>query len=189
MNMTETHAYDGKLRKDMSIELSDELLNITEISLESKCLVFIQLKKILEKRNNFKNNAVKYFDAIANDCKGNRSNNYDASNNLYADDLLYICAKHLLNTLNSGDILDILIVQLQEISLGSCPQGRTHRLLQIVNIIIDFRNIDINQNSEIENDFLYSSTETSINLLKDWKRIDWSSKLNFESSLENKENL
>ncbi len=54
--------------------------------------------------------------------------NYDPTNNLSADDLLSILWKYRENP----DFLKELEIQLLDMQTGFCPQGRTHRLYQLV---------------------------------------------------------
>ena len=56
--------------------------------------------------------------------------NYDPTNKLSGDDLLYLVALRLSR--NYEDFLPMLIVQLEDLSTGSCPQGVSHRLFQIL---------------------------------------------------------
>lgn len=90
---------------------------------------FSQLRLELSKRLNQHNqSALTYFDLIVND--GHNHQNFDQTNNIYADDLLYLLS------INIESIpWEYFIEQLLDISTGSCPQGRTIRLFQIINTI------------------------------------------------------
>lgn len=54
--------------------------------------------------------------------------NYDATNKISADDLLYLTSYH------TGDENFIILIneQLENMASGFCAQGRTHRLFQVI---------------------------------------------------------
>jgi hypothetical protein len=54
--------------------------------------------------------------------------NYDNSNKINGDELLYMCLNHIDNE----DFIKNLNIQLEDMSNGLCPQGRTHRLYQLL---------------------------------------------------------
>lgn len=54
--------------------------------------------------------------------------NYDPSNQISADDLISLCFCHRDNS----DFLSMLELQLIDMRTGFCPQGRTHRLFQLL---------------------------------------------------------
>lgn len=60
--------------------------------------------------------------------------NYDYSNNISADDLLNFI--YLYETENVDELLDMLCIQFNEMISGLCPQGRTHRLFQVVILLL-----------------------------------------------------
>jgi len=66
------------------------------------------------------------------------SQNYDRANDLYADDLLYVCYLVFVDIQKMGDsevkqsFLNALDLQLTDMSTGMCPQGRCTRLLQLL---------------------------------------------------------
>lgn len=62
---------------------------------------------------------------------GSESSNYDSVNHLSAISLLAEIAD-CLETQQDSDIVRVLESQLEDMSTGSCPQGRTIRLYQIV---------------------------------------------------------
>ena len=67
--------------------------------------------------------------------RGFESPNYDPSNKLWAEDVLYLCYEiHRGDSLNGreSDLLQILAEQLHDMSTGACPPGRTTRLFQVV---------------------------------------------------------
>ncbi|MEO6068782.1 MAG: hypothetical protein ABIQ41_12480 [Gemmatimonadales bacterium] len=111
------HAYDGKL--------SLTLLPIIELTLEEKRLRGLELIEAVKTKNinpiaiSFLRRIVKAIGTAANK---------DNSNNLCADDLICLCWYHRENS----DFLAELEIQLLDMRTGFCPQGRTHRLFQIL---------------------------------------------------------
>jgi methyltransferase-like protein len=59
-------------------------------------------------------------------------NVYDPSNKIYVFDLLYIVEDLCRKYEDCSDIIKVLVEQLEDMSTGLCPQGRTTRLYQIV---------------------------------------------------------
>lgn len=112
--MLSTHHYDGKLPIG---DLRQELERISTIDWETKRQAFISMESKLSPK------ALKYFRLIVNE--GHCNGNYDASHKWYADDLLYRCYEVLTD-------YDLLNIQLEEIRGGTCAQGRTHRLFQVL---------------------------------------------------------
>ncbi len=58
--------------------------------------------------------------------------NHDPTNDLYIDEVLYLCYKIVINSPADSGVLLVLGEQLQDIQTGWCSQGRIYRLLQIV---------------------------------------------------------
>jgi len=110
-NPTDTHFYDGQL---ISIKFPD-------VNIEDKREAFEQFRSKLTSVA-----AQKCVDLILKDTE----RNYDHTNTMYADDLLY----HILENNNdeSSCIFDLLQEQLADVVMsGQCPQGRVIRLYQI----------------------------------------------------------
>ena len=63
--------------------------------------------------------------------------NYDPTNELYAEDLLYLCYE-LCIKVKEPDFDAVFIDKLNEMNTGMCPQGRTHRLLEVVMTFQEF---------------------------------------------------
>lgn len=62
-----------------------------------------------------------------------KSSNYDVTNDLIADDILYECA---LLADEKNDVMKVLEQQLSEMSSGACPQGRCVRLFQVLDAFV-----------------------------------------------------
>jgi len=64
------------------------------------------------------------------------SGNYDSANDLYADDLLYVCylvlGRITKDEAVKSSFLSTLDLQLKDMSTGMCAQGRCTRLLQLL---------------------------------------------------------
>lgn len=120
MNMLNTHTYDYNLPQ---LNFSPENYQVKSIEIYNK------LRDELSKKLNTSSQiALIFFDYIVN--AGHTSPNFDHTNNIYADDLLYMIAIQI-------DMIpwDYFIEQLLDMASGFCPQGRVARLLQIVNCI------------------------------------------------------
>ena len=58
--------------------------------------------------------------------------NWDSSNELFADDLLFLSSEMVLDPrYDQFDILHILNLQFTEMATGMCPQGRATRMWQL----------------------------------------------------------
>lgn len=112
-----THTYDGNLAiTDLS------LLNIVKCwTQEQKSKCGSELIQHLSNRQ-----ALVYLQTIV--ASIGTSANIDPSNNLVADDL--ICLAWLLR--NNNSFITELEIQLLDMATGFCPQGRTHRLFQVL---------------------------------------------------------
>ena len=135
--MLNVHYYDGQLSAS-KLEIDQLIDDFSKLGGEEKVAAFISLKDKLSSYPTFSINARKNLDTIISDFSRygrNNGPNYDKVNNLYADDLLLICHKMSEKCEDSHtceNILSILIFQLDEMSSGMCPQGRTNRLLQVI---------------------------------------------------------
>lgn len=125
-----THHYDGilcNLRHLIQSDL-DRVANI------EKSTAFEDLTKIVGSENP-PPPAVTWLNAIVQ-CyltHGRGGENYDSANNMYACDLLYIVYERIVRKDDmSPRYLEELILQLQDMQTGPCPQGRTTRLFQIL---------------------------------------------------------
>lgn len=108
MDKNNTHYYDEKI--DITL-----IPNTPKATIDN--LIFSQT------RQKIKN--VKYYDLMLN----NDPANYDPINKLHALDLLYIVCEI---SLKNPEILELLEEQLNDMTTGFCPQGRTIRLYQII---------------------------------------------------------
>lgn len=113
-----THSYDGKI---IPTNLKEKLETASFLSLEEK-------KRRGEALLNyaFSENARHYLQGIIDDIS--RPQNYDPTNQLRADDLLCLCYEFRQNE----DFNKELEIQLLDMKTGFCPQGRTHRLYQLL---------------------------------------------------------
>ena len=119
-----THYYDGKL----DLKLLPELDNVKNLSKEDKLIKTDNLLKSISDPI-----SVKFLKRIINDF--GKSSNKDPTNNLIADDLVCLCEAHK----NNKDFIESLEFQLKDMQTGFCPQGRTHRLFQL---LIAFSSVD-----------------------------------------------
>lgn len=120
-----THYYDGQLQNS-TLEM---LLNpIHDLSRNSKAYAFNQLKNKLKQIHAFDHESCRNYNIVVNDFHTQNHKNYDHTNNLWADDLLYLLSEYVVRF---PDLLDLLALQFKEMTGGLCPQGRTHRLYQL----------------------------------------------------------
>ncbi len=147
MGKLDTHSYDGKLidrlknHRDTlkegislgkSISLEEGISLPSEVSLtENKIKAFDLLKeKINNTDHNLKATAMTAIDLIKNNI--GTGSNVDPTNNLIADQILYILINKIKGSVSFDDISDVFITQLSDIiTSGQCAQGRTTRLIQI----------------------------------------------------------
>lgn len=123
------HIFDGELLESKLL-LSSYLESAAEVLSEDKIITFERLRTFIQP-----NGANVNFDTIVNDFKihgHNQGSNYDQSNGLYADDLLYLCAVIMQNLDDKDELILIINQQLMDMMGGICAQGCTHRLFQII---------------------------------------------------------
>ena len=129
MDKLNTHHYDGALNKvvscDATREEKEEMFNRLIQDLLVNHLII----------NNQRSTAIRAVSIITSGIQ--KPENYDSTNGLYADNVLYhICCK--LQEKQDLDILKCLSEQLSDIiTSGSCPQGRVIRLVQVLDSIND----------------------------------------------------
>jgi hypothetical protein len=137
---TNTHDYDGVLAVCQNfihtiIAKVKDIDNITKLGVVQKFSVDILKVEIPEKTPM----SITYFNVILNSW-GTQSN-YDSTNDLHADNLLYICALiwNKISVENCDILVDfakVFFVQCEDIKTGPCPQGRVARLWQVVHAFL-----------------------------------------------------
>ena len=118
----EVHSYDGALlsQKDKLVKLS----TIEKMSMEEKMNAVLEIKKKLTVKGISPSGMANLHSIISHiGC----SPNYDPTNKVRAEDLLI----YLGDFIDTEDYAVLINTQLEEISLGPCPQGRCTRLFQI----------------------------------------------------------
>ena len=115
--MTDTHIYDGQIDR----QLLPMLEVVKDLPIEEKKNRGLQ---IMEHVNN--EIAQRFLMGIIDSME--TPANYDPTNNLNADDLICLCWELRQNE----SFIENLIIQLIDMGTGFCPQGRTHRLFQIL---------------------------------------------------------
>ena len=119
-----THSYDKCLSNELMEKIKPMVLESSIIIKKDKLRYFEELRRKII--NNVI--ALKYYDKMIYDYIEDNNNNYDPINNLDTIDLLYIVYKFSID----NDIISLLIEQLKDMQTGFCPQGRTIRLIQII---------------------------------------------------------
>lgn len=121
MAKTDTHTYDGQLKP----ELIPELAIVATFPLNQKKQCGAELiQQFISKPSN--PTALNFLKQIVQ-AMGTKAN-IDPSNGLIADDLICLCWKFK----DDSKFLLELEIQLIDMATGFCPQGRTHRLFQIL---------------------------------------------------------
>jgi len=115
-HLLNTHTYDGKLDGDFIKYIQNVSTSADEIITCGNEF----LKRITEPT------AQKYLTSIIEGV--NTASNYDPSNNIRAENILYL----LYQFIDNKDCLETLETQLIDMATGACPQGRTHRLFQVL---------------------------------------------------------
>lgn len=138
-SLLQTHTYDGKL-KNVKQVLQSDISRVSQISKREKLQAFVNLRLNLTLYKEFTPKVKRCFDTIYNTFSQSgrvkTSRNYDCTNDVYADDLLFLCYEKVFVEKDS-DFARMLILQLEDMNTGLCPQGRTTRLLQILLIFKD----------------------------------------------------
>ncbi len=128
MSQLDTHFYDGRLN-ELKQSILPDLLRIGALSSEEKIKAFNVLRSHLPATIHRNLNVI--IDEFIR--TGHAHNqNYDPTNDLYADDLLYLCCEIAEEWDWDPQVLTMMGTQLLEMSGGFCAQGRTHRLFQVV---------------------------------------------------------
>lgn len=125
-----THHYDGILCNLRYLIQSD----LDRVASIEKTSAFEELIKIVTSQNP-PPHAVVWLNAIIQTyvTHGKGGENYDPKNDMYACDLLYIVYERIIRKDEmSPRYLEELILQLEDMQTGPCPQGRTTRLFQIL---------------------------------------------------------
>lgn len=123
----QTHSYDGKLGVFTDVSpLKEEIKSASDVPREEKLKKFRDLVNELKDKINFGSlhclsTIIRDFELRGKDKTSN--GNWDPANNLFADDLLWLCCQN-------KDAVQLLEIQLEDMVTGMCPQGRTTRLLQ-----------------------------------------------------------
>lgn len=116
-----THTYDGNL----SINHLPDLIYMNKLSLDEKKQRGLELINAATKIF-INNQALIFLNNIV--LSMGTSANIDITNGLIADDLICMCWIYKDN----HEFLSVLETQLIDMATGFCPQGRTHRLFQIL---------------------------------------------------------
>lgn len=133
----ETHTYDGQLR-ERKAELKKHLERASSEGRERKLELFGKLAARLRTVNGHTPQTDAYLNIIIQDFALSVSEtsgpNYDPTNDLFAIDLLVLCAELCFHDDASvaKEASELLNAQLTEMATGFCPAGRTTRLAQVV---------------------------------------------------------
>jgi len=123
MNPTCTHSYDNKLEV-VKGELKECFESVEEVSDIQKQEAFQELKEYLTSR--VSEVEMRFLEKLISE----KDKYHDPVNDLRVDDLLYLCYKRLVE--DNEDFLSNFRQQLSDLRTGSCVQGRSIRLLQLL---------------------------------------------------------
>lgn len=118
-----THFYDNKLSEAKEV-LHNDLETTSRIPDEEKINVIYQLKKSL--RTVLTRIEMRFLNKLIKE----KNKWYDPVNDLHVNDLLYLCYYHV--STGNEDFIDNFRQQLTDLRTGSCVQGRSIRLLQLL---------------------------------------------------------
>ena len=148
MNPLNTHTYDGALINCQQPKIHDFLKLVSIIDdIEKRSTTTTFVTEILKIDVSEKTQISITFLNIIMNSWGTQAN-FDATNNLSADNLMYVCA-FIWNELKKSecsklekvcDLVDfsrVFFLQCEDIQTGSCPQGRVARLWQVVAAFIE----------------------------------------------------
>ena len=123
--MSDTHSYDSKL----NIDNIQQLLQIKDTDLEEKRKRGNDILRFIHDpiARNFMTSIINDM-GTANNIDGINRSKIDESYKLCTDDLVYI----LWQFRENRDFIMLLEEQLIHMQTGFCPQGRTHRLYQLL---------------------------------------------------------
>jgi hypothetical protein len=126
MLSTNTHFFDGKLHSSKG-EIQVDLDRVAAIDVNTKRAAFSTLQRKLT----FTPTTLRCYQAVISTFERNRGANYDPTNDLHADDLLYLIYEKVCIEENE-EYERMLLEQLEDMQTGLCPQGRTTRLFQVL---------------------------------------------------------
>jgi hypothetical protein len=112
------HAYDGQLREVKKF-LDADIVRVKNIDKRS---AFMDLRNILS----LPPHLIGLYDSIVT---GSPQSNYEPTNDLDAQDLLYICWERKDKDI---DIIPLLKMAFEDMLTGMCPSGRATRLFQVL---------------------------------------------------------
>lgn len=129
---TNTHFYDRNVSKNALRRIEPVVRLSRNLIKEEKLVCLNDLRTKLE-INNLRDNGIVYYDRMVQSYIKDDSKNYDPVNNLDPIDLLYVV---FLISNDNEEILSILSEQLNDMKTGFCPQGRSIRLIQIIDAFL-----------------------------------------------------
>lgn len=137
INALNAHFYDGHISYAIDF-FKEELLDLQNKPKEEKIISLQNLKDLLIKKGLTPNGLI-YLNSIILNIDS--PSNYDHINKVNASDLLYLIYKYILleinneyteENINKSEYIKLLNIQLDEMALGPCPQGRVNRLFQVL---------------------------------------------------------
>ena len=141
---TNTHHYDNQLLDNEIIpKVIKEISTVSDNKKRKKVKDFVLnlINTVVTDVPEKNEISIRYLTSIVNDW-GN-SNNYDNTNNLSADDIMYVLSVEWKNLeLSNGELIQDFsknfFIQCMDMQTGPCPQGRVIRLWQLAAIFLEW---------------------------------------------------
>lgn len=130
-----THYYDGKLVDHELVQAVHDQQKVADAELTAhKHLLFTNLIEDIKLNpavlDKYRPTAIRAVEVIKQNIR--QAANYDQTNSMYADDVLYMVCKNTKN----ADVLVYLSEQLSDIlTSGQCAQGRSTRIFQVLSAL------------------------------------------------------
>lgn len=139
---TNTHFYDNKI-STVTLERINKFIQNNNITKEEKLNNLSNLRELLinKSEGNKSEGNIYFYDKIVESYINEDGKNYDDINKLDAIDLLHLISLFFIHnstkTCQMETIKTLLNDQLEDMKTGFCPQGRTIRLVQIIDSFVD----------------------------------------------------
>lgn len=146
LHCLQTHHYDGKLREILNnSNLLNELHSVEQDD-EKKKEIFITLLNHMQNESiiNSSNSSIYALHCLRKIIFDSPDQNYDKSNDLDASNLLYMICQRIFDhehEIINYDLYRSLVLQLEDMISGLCPEGRTTRLVQVLVLCTNDNNI------------------------------------------------
>jgi hypothetical protein len=139
MQKLDAHYYDGNLYKEDPTNILRNSIALSKYILENhkRDIVLKFVNELININSPYKNSqSLSNITTVVNSYQ--HPTNFDQTNNIHADDLLYILAIEWAHIPDKLDLANELYIQFSDMSTGMCSQGRVSRLGNIANVFIEW---------------------------------------------------